>query len=133
MLLALARGRLVHFTLAAAFLLLAVGPLVDHHFHERFPGHAHLVATAHGADVPAHDHFYGSPHFHAGQAEQSDGVGILPAGGDALGEYVPLFTLVSALTLLAVVYGRLRPAAVLARIYVPAVYGGPLRPPPRLR
>ena len=48
--------------LYAAIMFPSIGPLVDHHFAERQPGHLHLYAGA------FHVHSFDHPHSHDGQA-----------------------------------------------------------------
>ncbi|HLF04205.1 MAG TPA: hypothetical protein VI855_03210 [Dehalococcoidia bacterium] len=44
-----------------ALLLASLGPVLDHHFAERQPGHTHLYV---GAQVPGHQHPYQQAHVH---------------------------------------------------------------------
>ena len=49
-------------TAIVALLLSSIGPLADHHFAERHPGHAHVYL---GPEGPDHAHPYQAAHFHA--------------------------------------------------------------------
>ena len=68
-----AAGRLIWVSVAAAVALLpAVGPLLDHHYPGRQPGHGHMYLGAvlydhlHGHEVShPHHHSHGGVHIHA--------------------------------------------------------------------
>ena len=71
--------------LALAMMAPFFGPLLDHHFAERFPHHGHIYVTSgepdhlHAYAVPHHHHDDGHSHVHAGGAEP--GEAAAPAGG----------------------------------------------------
>ncbi len=46
---------------AVSLLLLSLGPMLDHHFAERHPGHSHIYL---GSVVPDHSHSFESNHDH---------------------------------------------------------------------
>jgi hypothetical protein len=56
--------KILSWLLYAAVLFPAIGPLADHHFAERQPGHLH------SGTVVVHSHSYGQSHGHADQDSQ---------------------------------------------------------------
>ena len=62
-----------------ALLLPAVGPLLDHHYAERVPGHLHLYL----AGVSAHTHPYEVDHRHAYTGAYTDASGAPLSEGSA--------------------------------------------------
>ena len=73
--------------MVAALAISTLGPMLDHHFAERHPGHLHLYL---GAATPAHSHSYQAGHSHHGswmygpaeQGSASDGIAyVMPNDG----------------------------------------------------
>ena len=54
-------ARLLAVTVVAALALSSLGPMIDHHFVERHPGHVHLFF---GPSDPGHSHDFNSAHIH---------------------------------------------------------------------
>ena len=75
--------------MVAALALSSLGPMLDHHFAERYPGHQHLYL---GTALPDHSHNYQNAHAHYGSwmygpaatGSPSDGVVFLMAN-DGMG------------------------------------------------
>lgn len=61
-----------------------VGPVVDHHFAERQPYHAHFVA-----DV-GHDHDYASLHLHGGDQTAESGIALYSFEVFSAGPYMAM-------------------------------------------
>jgi hypothetical protein len=78
-------------TAIVALLLSAIGPLADHHFAERHPGHAHVYL---GPEAPDHAHPYQAGHFHSqahGDDQPGSGGIVFLTAQDGLGQgYVDL-------------------------------------------
>lgn len=58
-----------------AFLMPLLGPLFDHHFFERMPGHDHLYL---GMVAPEHVHLFETQHSHPGEAPHTHEAAPLP-------------------------------------------------------
>jgi hypothetical protein len=65
-------GKLGVASIAASFILMSLGPLVDHHFPERNPFHLHLYFDA-AAPHLGHSHLYQSSHDHNSHSHDSSG------------------------------------------------------------
>lgn len=63
--------RLFVIAAVSALFLLLLGPLLDHHYAERQPDHAHIYL---GQFVPDHIHPYETPHAHFYTQEADDGI-----------------------------------------------------------
>jgi hypothetical protein len=64
----LALARFQVFLLLVALALPSLGPLIDHHFAERYHGHVHLTPL-----VLRHTHSYAQFHLHGYDRSESDG------------------------------------------------------------
>lgn len=58
--------------------LSSLGPMLDHHFAERHPGHRHLYL---GAALPGHSHGYERSHVHYGAWMYGPAAAGSPSGG----------------------------------------------------
>lgn len=71
----------------AALSLSAIGPLADHHFAERHPGHDHIYLSP---GAPNHAHPYQAAHSHSHGPPVSGGIVFLTAHDGAGQGYVDL-------------------------------------------
>lgn len=67
--------------MVAALTLSSLGPMLDHHFAERHPGHNHLYL---GTALPDHSHSYQSSHSHYGAWMYVPADAGSPTGGIAI-------------------------------------------------
>jgi hypothetical protein len=78
-------GRLLFGIALLGVLFPVYGPLTDHHFHERLPGHAHLYISGTGE----HTHPYQYSHAH-GYGDLAEGALSLPSGDEHAGSMTNL-------------------------------------------